>query len=325
MPDPNWLLSTLVQSTAAFVAIVAGFIINRLLALSAERNSLQVRIRDKQLELSIKNQQILPLKNRLLVWDAKEFIEDSKVVNLIIETEGNITLQEVVKQIGYKKRTEEELQPFWDEVVDFTRKAVPFVKENYSLLEENIVNLDVQLEKMGIDTSSFRLEFYERILLHLIHENVKRENQYSLNYSTGMILPPNSGSYMIANEIQTNQKIDQYRNIEKDIENCSLEIKSLSIILSDLQSQLNHLGKPKSVTLGVFFLSYFTFGGIVVPVLLLSFPPEKFDASYKFIVILLFFSGLVFFFFYLFKLIRQLADSSKESILSNEFEKSSTS
>jgi hypothetical protein len=37
--DPNWLLSTIAQSTAALVAIVGGFLVSRLLALITEAGS----------------------------------------------------------------------------------------------------------------------------------------------------------------------------------------------------------------------------------------------------------------------------------------------
>jgi hypothetical protein len=39
-PEPNWLLSTTTQSSAALVAIVGGFLLSRVLALAAERNGL---------------------------------------------------------------------------------------------------------------------------------------------------------------------------------------------------------------------------------------------------------------------------------------------
>lgn len=39
--DPNWLLSTTAQCTAAFVAIVGGFLVSRLVALSTERQGLR--------------------------------------------------------------------------------------------------------------------------------------------------------------------------------------------------------------------------------------------------------------------------------------------
>ena len=42
-PDPNWLLSTTAQSSAALVAIVGGFLLSRILALATERNGLALR------------------------------------------------------------------------------------------------------------------------------------------------------------------------------------------------------------------------------------------------------------------------------------------
>ena len=42
--DPNWLLSTTVQSTAALVGIVGGLLISRLVSLSSERAGLMRRL-----------------------------------------------------------------------------------------------------------------------------------------------------------------------------------------------------------------------------------------------------------------------------------------
>jgi hypothetical protein len=41
VPDPNSLLATLAQSSAAIVAIVGGFLVSRLVALSSEREGLR--------------------------------------------------------------------------------------------------------------------------------------------------------------------------------------------------------------------------------------------------------------------------------------------
>src|SRR5690349_6705477 len=100
--DPNWLLSTVVQSTAAFVAIIAGFIISRLLALSAERSGFQTRIRDIKLQLELKLQSLDTLQKRLLEWDALDFLDSSKVMDKVIESEGQISLEDILKQVpGY--------------------------------------------------------------------------------------------------------------------------------------------------------------------------------------------------------------------------------
>jgi hypothetical protein len=86
--DPNWLLSTVVQSAAAFVAIVAGFIISRLIALSADRSGLQKRIRDMEMQRSILDTELHSRQKRLIRWNALTFLDSSKVMKKIIESEG---------------------------------------------------------------------------------------------------------------------------------------------------------------------------------------------------------------------------------------------
>ena len=46
MINPNWLLSTMAQSAAALVAIVGGFLVNRVVTLSSERQGLEQRGRE---------------------------------------------------------------------------------------------------------------------------------------------------------------------------------------------------------------------------------------------------------------------------------------
>ncbi|MFC2007822.1 hypothetical protein ACFLVB_04420 [Chloroflexota bacterium] len=46
--DPNWLYSTLAQSSAAIVAIIGGFITATVLMLTAEKRSLVTQVSDKR-------------------------------------------------------------------------------------------------------------------------------------------------------------------------------------------------------------------------------------------------------------------------------------
>ena len=46
MINPNWLLATMAQSAAALVAIVGGFLVNRVVTLSSERQGLEQRGRE---------------------------------------------------------------------------------------------------------------------------------------------------------------------------------------------------------------------------------------------------------------------------------------
>jgi hypothetical protein len=299
--DPNWLLSTVVQSAAAFVAIVAGFIISRLLSLSAERSSLQAKVRDIKLQLGIKIKNLDELEKRLLEWDAEDFLEGSDVLDLITESGGQISLAETMKRVTGYSRSEEELRPYWDEAITVTQNAFQIVKDKFSELLDS-EDIDVFLKNLGVNISSYRLKIYHRVFGKILNEYEKRRNPLGAMMS--------SISSFNMPDIRTVDEISRYRTLEQDIETIGREKNALETQLTDLEIQLKQLGQPQGVKLGIIFLAYFSLVGIVVPVFLLPFPPEKFTSTHKWIIFLLFISGLVFFFVYLFKLVRQLTETS---------------
>jgi hypothetical protein len=298
--DPNWLLSTVVQSTAVFVAIVAGFIISRLLALSAERGGIQTKIRDIKLQMEIKKKNLESLKKRHLDWDAENFLENSDVLDLIIKSNGQISLTEALKKVTTCNRSEDELNPYWIDAITITKNAYHILEENFSKLE-GIEDLDVLLKNLGLDLSSYRLKIYHRFFDQLL-EYRKRRNPI------GLIMDPIMAFKMP--DISTADEINRYRILERDIENFERDNNALVTQLSDLEVQLTQLGQPRGIKLGIIFLAYFSLVGIVIPVFLLPYPPEQFTLTHKWSIFLLFFSGLLFFFIYLFTLIRQLAETS---------------
>jgi hypothetical protein len=299
--DPNWLLSTVVQSAAAFVAIVAGFIISRLLSLSAEKSGLQTKVRDIKLQLEIKKKILDELKQRLLEWDAENFLEDSDVLDLIIASGGKISLTEAMKRTTNHSRSEEELRPYWDEAIKVVQNAFQIVSENFSKLV-NSDEFDVFLNNHGINTSSYRLKIYYRVFGKIQTEYEKRHNPLvaGINLKTLFRMP----------DIRSADEINRYRFCEQDIESIGRDKNALEIQLTDLEDHLKQFGQPQGVKLGIFFLAYFSLVGIVIPVFLLPFPPDQFTITLKWSIFLLFISGLVFFFIYLFKLVQQLSETS---------------
>lgn len=297
--DPNWLLSTVVQSAAAFVAIVAGFIVSRLLSLSAERSGLQVKIRDIKLQLGIKIQNLDVLEKRLLEWDAEDFLEDSDVLKMLIESGGQISLAEAMKRVTGYNRSEDELRPYWDEAINVTKNAFRIVTDNFSELAESEGDIDVFLKNLGLDISSYRSKIYHRIFGKILNEYEKRQNPFGamMNSIASVQMP----------DFRSADENNRYRALEHDIEVIERDKSALETQLLDLEVQLKQLGQPQGVKLGIIFLAYFSLVGIIIPVFLLPFPPEQFTSTHKWVVFLLFISGLVFFFVYLSKLVRQLA------------------
>lgn len=46
LTDPNWLLATMAQAAAVLVAVIGGFLVSRVITLSAERRGLDRRVRE---------------------------------------------------------------------------------------------------------------------------------------------------------------------------------------------------------------------------------------------------------------------------------------
>ena len=267
--DPNWLLSTVAQSAAAFVAIIAGFIISRLLALSAERNGLETRIRDIVLQLKIKEENISALKKHLLDLDALDFLEDSNVFNNIIKSKGEISLIDAMKINTENKRSENELRPYWDDTITTTKNAFRQLEADWSKFPENLEDLLLFLKETGLNLSSHQSNIYYRVYIYLQSKPPKERKtiDFNMNSFASMVIPytPDMSSINL-------DKNNRYRELEKDIEFFERERNSLEIQFSDLKSQRKHLGQPEGVKLGILVLAYFSLVGIVIPLIYCHLP-----------------------------------------------------
>jgi hypothetical protein len=76
-PDPNWLLSTTAQSSAALVAIVGGFLLSRVLALAAERNGLALREAQLSDEVELAAETCRFQQRRIDDSDRADFLDDA--------------------------------------------------------------------------------------------------------------------------------------------------------------------------------------------------------------------------------------------------------
>jgi hypothetical protein len=297
--DTNSLFSTIIQSAATFVAIVAGFIFSKLLSLSAERNSLQSRIRDINVQLETQKQDLISLKKKLLEWDVNDFFENSDVLKEIIDNREQASLSKAMKLVYDCNLSEEELIPYWEESINMVENAFRIIEDNFAQFDFDTI--EQYLKNLGINLSSYRLNIYLRIYSQ-IYEKYQRQKG-PLGIITAL-----SSSFTLPN-VTSHAEANQYRILNRDIENHERTKNAMEIQVSDLNNQLKHLAQPKGSRLGLIFLAYFSLVSIVIPVFDLSFPPKKFPKLYIWIIFLLFLSGLVFFFLYLFKLINQLSEN----------------
>lgn len=300
MADPNWLFSTAAQSAAAFVAIVAGFLVSRLLALSAERNGLESRLRDVRAQLKGKQRDLQEVQDRLLRWDVSDFF-DNDTLDLVIEKQGNISLTEVMTEAISCSRSDEELQPFYDKIVAATRNALSLFREDRNDGFESQQQFYDYLERKGLVLSNLERRVYLRVRRFL------REQEEKNTRFASAIVPTLSALAMKPEYLRADE-LNSYRQLERDIELIERDKKSLEAIESDLTDQLTYAGKPEGVNWGLAVLAYFSVVGIILPLALTPMAPDHFSGLFRWGVFILFLSGFLFFFLYLAKLVRQLSN-----------------
>lgn len=82
-PDPNWLLSTTAQSSAALVAIVGGFLLSRVLALATERNGLALREAQLDGEMKLAEETYRFQQRRIDDRDRADLLDDA--IDLLVD------------------------------------------------------------------------------------------------------------------------------------------------------------------------------------------------------------------------------------------------
>ena len=116
--DPNWLYSTIAQSSAALVAIVGGFVLSRLLTLSAERNGSEMRLEEIGAELEPKQKELRLLRDRRLRWDVSDHLLTGKVLDALVDAKGEMSLADAITSASFRWCTPADLQPAWDDYRD---------------------------------------------------------------------------------------------------------------------------------------------------------------------------------------------------------------
>jgi hypothetical protein len=127
LPDPNWLLSTAAQAAAAIVAIVGGFLVSRVLGLSAERTRLEAALREVRASLAFKTHEAHRVDIRIVESDANDFIDD--ITEYLVESRGLGTLGEAMRKADRRGLTEDQLSPFYAKAVQRTQGDVPMAVE----------------------------------------------------------------------------------------------------------------------------------------------------------------------------------------------------
>jgi hypothetical protein len=112
--DPGPLLSTIAGASSALVAIVGGLLVARFVTLDSEQQGAQRVLEDAEARLALARQRAQQAAGDLLRWGVRHFLYSREVLTAI--NEGVEDLAELRKVGDSTRLTDEELQPFVDEV-----------------------------------------------------------------------------------------------------------------------------------------------------------------------------------------------------------------
>lgn len=284
--DLNGLISTIISSTAALVAIIGGFLVSRVISLSSEKNSIVRRLREINNDLKSKKELLNTIEIDLLEDDIDSFINEYSK-EIIIENKPFDELLEYDKSYNL---TVEQLKPYIVELLSIRDEIINLMDDAESLPEE--FNDFIRINGFNIND---RIEWYELVYQTLYDEIMK--SSYS-SYGPLGIKVPTPPNLIPARLNLVEQQI--HRDKIKEFQRLQNEIEVLKVRKDEQEKILNDYAKPNGLWGGFFVLIYSCVVGIAYPSTLLPYPKDVYnDELTQCFLLVLFFSQLIVLFLYL--------------------------
>lgn len=284
--DLNILISTIMTSTAALVAIIGGFLVSRIITLSGEKNSLEKRIREVNEELDIKDTLLRTVKQVVEEEDIDDFVRyyaediliNKKTIEDILEEDEDINLEKDVLELTIVKIAE---------ISKFILTKSMEIGDNYELpvkFNDFIRNNCIKIEN---DRS------WNELIYDLIYKHTRKQS--SNNWGVDIL----NSAYSLQN-IKPIIQSQEYRSKVNKINNLEDDIKVLSALRKVEEDMLKGYGEVSGLWSGLLVLIYACIVGIIAPSFLLPYPMGYYDdVATKNLLLSLFISELLVLFMYL--------------------------
>lgn len=292
MSDPNSLLSTLSQSSAAMVAIIGGFLVSKLVAISSEREALKRQLKTARQRLK----HIQPAYDeayRYRLENSKDTFSGWIQDELVGAGLNEVNYETLAAENIPRGSSVEEMLPFGIALHERVKKAYetisPLLKDAYS---DSSLDLD-DLKKRGLKVTEEDESIYEDVFYKL---KSKLPEQPTTNFMGILTKAPylNMGAVGAIRPAWSHdidaRRLDESIREEQDLKE---QLVATESEISRLTYDLAKLGKPDGVMPAVFILSSLSLLGIVFPVIVMAFSPTKLTAGLAAVLIGSFVVGLV--------------------------------
>lgn len=290
--DPNWLLSTTAQATAALVAIIGGFLISRLISIVSEKSEqiqslAELRNRDR-----VKDAQLVKFQKTVSARTQKWFLDEN--LHLILQDKGNTNYTKMVDEFKKSGSDRQDIAQYANSLKVVVTRAFKELNEIYQYPNE-LPGSSAEMQADGIRIESAHdEEIFEKVAAHISTERL------------GTLNNPDEKLHMVASAVQPPViDLDESDRDSSDFvhERHDAAIKErdrlneeLGVIHGEIElieSHLPAMAQTKRLVQGFLILSYFSLIGIVYPLYLMTRNPVVASASERTRVLYGFISGLV--------------------------------
>jgi len=300
--DPNWLYSTIAQSSAAIVAIIGGFITASVLSLSAEKRSLIDQKQDKGTRLELLKHEKAALSQELDLNESKNFI--TSVVPKIIDSGKRPSFEELITE--YPEVQNLNLNTLKKDYEIFTTMLIlanDFIENNSNKITP----------KSGefidwVQTNNFDISKYDSEILERIYNRVQAQKRELLPSWERVLLPPTLLKMRLPHIIPITTQ-QEWQRLRQTIKADTSEIVYLENDVKTLDFRISKFSYPPNLGWAVGVLGFLAVSGILLPVIIMSC--ESFYTWAKLLTLITFCLGLIGVFGYILFQIRTLKKIDK--------------
>jgi hypothetical protein len=283
MDGADTLLATLAQSSAAIVAIVGGFLVSRLVALSSERQGLRRMLREAQERLALLDDDYQSAYEYRLQNSKNKFYDF--VIDDLISAEGQkLDLDGLTEENIPRGSTFEEMRSYADELDERVVLAFKGVADTLRPGDDRLVSLE-DLRARGLSIAERDEDLYELVIAHVAKKMPRKRGAF------GLIDIPSFGPLTPGwrHEIDA-RRLDE--SIRDELELIG-QITASRKEASRLHDELRALGKPVGVLSAIWVLGLLSVLGIVFPVVVLALQPMTLTLLMKSLLVGSFVVGLL--------------------------------
>lgn len=287
--DPNWLLSTTAQCTAAFVAIVGGLLVSRLVAISTERQGIRRQLDGLHRRRDALDSDVRSMAESVAGGAEKCFF--ALAVDDYVRSRGQIPHEASLYRHRPPGATEEQLRR-WS-----------------TMLAEDVAEVFNSLDSARSPTDPsprVSTHFDRNALLRLITAFTAGESSRRKRPNSRRPSP----------EFPTPQLVAAQEALLKNERELIGALKALDTEIELREEQLSRLAATPHVWSGIGLLAAFAIAGAIVPLAMLSRRPVPHSPAVRTTVVIAFAFGVLAVFTYLAVLVRALQfDEGRPSTL----------